>query len=219
MGTRNLTCVVKDGKYCVAQYGQWDGYPEGQGAITCDFIITQLQTEEGLAKFKQRIDSVVEISAADLKSLWVSVGADLNSNIVNMTVSDRFEKNWPWLNRDCGANILQRIMDRQGIQISLDINFAADSLFCEWAWLINLDDETLEVFRGHNMEPLPDDARFKYLEKLPRKEDDEYYPIKLWQKIPLAEITDKTIEGLEAIRQGPQLTKAKDDNDKDDLLS
>jgi len=28
MGTRNLTCVMKDGQYKVAQYGQWDGYPE-----------------------------------------------------------------------------------------------------------------------------------------------------------------------------------------------
>lgn len=26
MGTRNLTVVYIDGKYKVAQYGQWDGY-------------------------------------------------------------------------------------------------------------------------------------------------------------------------------------------------
>lgn len=31
MGTRNLTAVYLDGQYKVAQYGQWDGYPEGQG--------------------------------------------------------------------------------------------------------------------------------------------------------------------------------------------
>lgn len=38
MGTRNLTCVVVDGEMKVAQYGQWDGYPEGQGATCCEFI-------------------------------------------------------------------------------------------------------------------------------------------------------------------------------------
>lgn len=32
MGTRNLTAVYIDGEYKVAQYGQWDGYPEGPGA-------------------------------------------------------------------------------------------------------------------------------------------------------------------------------------------
>ena len=31
MGTRNLTIVYYDGDYRVAQYGQWDGYPEGAG--------------------------------------------------------------------------------------------------------------------------------------------------------------------------------------------
>ena len=32
MGTRHLIGVIKDGAYRVAQYGQWDGYPEGVGA-------------------------------------------------------------------------------------------------------------------------------------------------------------------------------------------
>jgi hypothetical protein len=39
MGTRNLTKVIdKDGITRVAQYGQWDGYPEGQGKSMLDFI-------------------------------------------------------------------------------------------------------------------------------------------------------------------------------------
>lgn len=33
MGTRNLTAVYLDGQYKVAQYGQWDGYPEGRGGL------------------------------------------------------------------------------------------------------------------------------------------------------------------------------------------
>lgn len=31
MGTRHLICIFYKGKWVVAQYGQWDGYPEGQG--------------------------------------------------------------------------------------------------------------------------------------------------------------------------------------------
>ena len=39
MGTRNLTIVRnKEGIIRVAQYGQWDGYPEGQGITALNFI-------------------------------------------------------------------------------------------------------------------------------------------------------------------------------------
>jgi len=38
MGTRNLTCVVSGGKYIIAQYGQWDGYPSGQGVTALEFL-------------------------------------------------------------------------------------------------------------------------------------------------------------------------------------
>ncbi len=37
-GTRNLTCVVVGGEYKVAQYGQWDGYPSGQGLTALNFL-------------------------------------------------------------------------------------------------------------------------------------------------------------------------------------
>ena len=41
MGTRNLTVVYHGGKHVVAQYGQWDGYPEGQGITCLDFLHRQ----------------------------------------------------------------------------------------------------------------------------------------------------------------------------------
>ena len=31
MGARNLTCIVDKGKYIVAKYCQWDGYPSENG--------------------------------------------------------------------------------------------------------------------------------------------------------------------------------------------
>lgn len=38
MGTRNLTMVYSNGEYKVAQYGQWDGYPEGLGSQLLKYL-------------------------------------------------------------------------------------------------------------------------------------------------------------------------------------
>ena len=38
MGTRNLTIVHSNGEYKVAQYGQWDGYPEGLGCQLLKYL-------------------------------------------------------------------------------------------------------------------------------------------------------------------------------------
>ena len=39
MGTRNLTTVIKNSETKVAQYGQWDGYPGGQGLTALKFLL------------------------------------------------------------------------------------------------------------------------------------------------------------------------------------
>lgn len=42
MGTRSLICVFKDGEYKVAQYSQWDGYPEGHGIGVLKFLTKEM---------------------------------------------------------------------------------------------------------------------------------------------------------------------------------
>lgn len=40
MGTRHLIAVCIDGKYPIAQYGQFDGYPEGAGVDILNILRT-----------------------------------------------------------------------------------------------------------------------------------------------------------------------------------
>ena len=72
-----------------------------------------------------------------------------------------------------------------------NINFAADSLCCEWAYVIDLDKRTFEVYEGFNQEPLTEDDRFFFLEEKSNKEhrgEDQYHPVKLVKSWSLDEL-------------------------------
>lgn len=38
--------------------------------------------------------------------------------------------------------------------------FADDSLFCEWAYVLDMDNDTLEIYKGFNKKPLDASERF-----------------------------------------------------------
>ncbi|KAI5238362.1 hypothetical protein E4T43_07446 [Aureobasidium subglaciale] len=52
MGTRNLTIVYYKGRYRIAQYGRWDGCPDGQGLTILHF----LKDPANIAKLQEVLD-------------------------------------------------------------------------------------------------------------------------------------------------------------------
>ena len=173
MGTRNLTIVKHNGKYKVAQYGQWDGYPSGQGVTVLEFAWT-LSRINSLLEFTHKVDAVEEASSEYI--------ADIEKRVQQGRLKD-WEKAYPELSRDTCAKILKMIMESPaGLKLRNDIEFAADSLFCEWAYVIDLDEGTLEAFVGFNKLPLKPDDRFFFFFFKRRVDyiDEDYYPVKLF---------------------------------------
>ena len=185
MGTRNLTCIKKNGTYVLAKYCQWDGYYGGQGHIIVNF----LRTPGNIEKLRERADDLAFISEEDLKKKWISVGADPESNWVSMDVASAFGNNWPELSRDTGGEILEQICKTEGtFQTIDDLSFAADSLFCEFAYVIDFDDNTFSWYEGFNNSPLPETERFYFLQTDdPRTDtrDTPYYPVRMRGSVPL----------------------------------
>jgi len=59
MGTRNLICVFYKGHFVVAQYGSYDGYPDGQGIAVVKF----LRRPGNIQRLKDRLEHTYEQSS------------------------------------------------------------------------------------------------------------------------------------------------------------
>lgn len=180
MGTRNLTMVISNGETKVAQYGQWDGYPEGQGQTILKFLLSL--DKEGFEKFKERVNQL----------RWHTKEEEAKMEAMS---SEEWLEKYPYLSRDVGGKILEAIFYNKitvgsqflgnAREISVNVesltnseDFAEDSLFCEWAYVIDLDKNTFEVYEGFNKEPLAETERF-YRKFFKLTEEDKYYPVRL----------------------------------------
>lgn len=171
MGTRHLIAVQLDGEYKIAQYGQWDGYPEGQGMTTLHFLRSMDED-----KFKSALRNSSFISDDELMALWKQYGAD-DDGMVSLSDADRMKKDHPEYSRDTSADILQMVQEHpEGMKLHNQIGFAANGLFCEWDWVIDLDKRTFEGYRGFGSEPLTEQDRFYFLRDL---EQNGYGGVKL----------------------------------------
>ncbi len=197
MGTRNLTMVISNKETKVAQYGQFDGYPEGQG-----FTILKFLRRVNLEKFKKRVNELRFSTDEDIKEIndyLASIG--VKTDWLDTEQAEKYNKKYGWLSRETAGLILPLIMGnsiresnfttgkytKKSYKVRFlqdNSNFAADSLFCEWAYVIDLDNGTFEVYKGFNKKPLGKNQRFRYMQDLNlhlRKGElkpADYYPVR-----------------------------------------
>jgi len=62
-------------------------------------------------------------------------------------------------------------------------DFMSDSLFCEWAYIINLDTEMLEIYKGLNKSANGNGRYADFKDK-----DSEYYGVDLLTELPLKDV-------------------------------
>lgn len=169
MGTRNLTMVKRNGEYKVAQYGQWDGYPSGQGFNTVKFLT---QPHFIYNSFIDKIDKLNHWTEKEIE--------EIDEKIESGQLKDWSVKH-PELSRDLGSDIFDLIYKGKITKVNLRTDFASDGLWCEWGWCINIDNNSLDCFKG-GKKPLSEDQPFYYLQK--ENSNDGYYPIELICSIP-----------------------------------
>lgn len=180
MGTRHLICVVNDGDYRIAQYGQWDGYPEGQGASILAFLKSPMAEQ-----LKKNLGNCTWLTNDEHEKLWEEFGVDSKQEWIDYDVYKDFCTKHPQLSRDTGAKILGMVAGSTGeIKLQNSLDFSQDSLFCEWAYVIDFDKNTFEVYQGMNMSPLDESERFYAADQ--KEDENGMYPVKLLKSFDLS---------------------------------
>lgn len=141
MGTRHLISVVVDGTTKIAQYGQWDGYPEGQGTAIATFL-----QAVNLDKFTDAVRQTRFMTDDEHKAITSKFSSD---GWMTMEESDNFELRYPELHRNTGSDILSLVLFAGKRNLVDNSDFVDDTLFCEFAYVINLDDKTVKVIWGY----------------------------------------------------------------------
>lgn len=156
MGTRHLIAVYQNGVHKIAQYGQWDGYPSGQGKDVLTFL--------------QDAGKVDMLKNYRLKRCRFLTDAEIEK----ISKEQNPVESRPQLSRNMGADILNLAATVDGLYLVDSIGFAADSLFCEWAYVVDFDTNEFEIYKGFNTTPAI--GRFK---DLPCEPGSEYTPVTL----------------------------------------
>lgn len=167
MGTRGSIGVIYQEEY-KATYNHSDSYPSGLGEEAVEFV-NKVIKENGWERFKKKIQKVVMITE-DKKPTPRQV--EKYKKFANTSVSSGNLEEWYVLLREVqGVGFLQEIYKGSLNHLLDDGEFIKHSLFCEWAYIINLDTMKLEVYKGFQKSPDPKNI-------FGQEENSGYYPCK-----------------------------------------
>lgn len=185
MGTRGAFGYRIDGVDKIT-YNPCDSYPGGLGGNVAADLSDVLR--DG------RWDELVtKVRALELVDEDAPVSAEQRAQFAYLTSSNVGDgQSW--------YNVLRKAQPSEGgIWPMLDVGvmidsytFLANSLFCEWAYVVDLDDHVLEIYKGFVDKSADRTHLGRYVEGLAIAEDAEYMPVGLLLTVPL------TVEALDA---------------------
>lgn len=188
MGTRGTCGFRLDGKDYLS-YNHSDSYPSGLGE-TIDRDVRALMRKGGIKGMKEAVrklkmvDDRGEVSESEIQTL-----AKHGINPSECGQSPGKSLTWYSLIRDLQGELKKTLEVGYMVDYS---GFMLDSLFCEWGYIVNLDDETLEVYKGFQ-ESKHDKGRYA----TDKPNDGGYYPCALVKTFKLSKLPVKWYNKIE----------------------
>lgn len=179
MGTRgSLGFIVEDKEYL--NYNHFDSYPDGLGQTVLEFI-TEINKENGWEQFKENAKNVVHLKGNRVTDTTIQ---EKYRKYSNLSVSEKTLEDPYCLFREIQDSWMYEIYKGELQHFFFDNNFIKDSLFCEYAYIINLDTMKLEFYDGFQKKVQKNN---RFGEKANK---DGYYPSRLVGVFNLEDIRD-----------------------------
>ena len=184
MSTRGLYGIRKNGKDKLT-YNHADSYPDCLGRM-----MAKLCDDNTIVELTRLYD-LIEMIDTDIPPTQEQIKICKDNGYAFFEVATGREDDWYCLLHNLQGNIYafnKAIEKNQYLFMSDDSDFIKDSLWCEYAYIINLDTETLEFYKGFQKKP---QNKNRYGSEQNRS---GYYPCALCLDIPLSFIKKHGIE-------------------------
>lgn len=190
MSTRGLYGIRK-GNVDKCTYNHYDSYPSGLGRDILQFCATH--SEQQISD----LYNLIELFNTNVPPTAEQKNMCKLNGYVNLNVGSQSDSDWYCLLRE-----LQGYIDawdkalKQNAKLPMEdsIDFIKDSLFCEYAYIINLDTHVLELWKGFQEKPNPSN---RYGFDISSQGDNyTYYPCNLIWEIKLSDINLQNIDNI-----------------------
>ena len=174
-----------DNEYKVT-YNHYDSNPDGLGEDVVNFVKEVIKTRGGLNKLKRNVSKLKLVRSGVPAS---KTNQKKYKRYANMDVSTRKITEWYVLLRN--AQGIDGIRDIYNGKLDIMINslsFLRDSDFCEYAYIINLDENRLEFYEGGSKTPQLNSPLKLPQCPHPRKTSGDWYPVRFKGSCPLNRI-------------------------------
>jgi len=144
MGTRHITRVIdKTGNTVVSNYGQWDGYPMGQGLYT---MMMMAEDSSLLTRLETNLNGINTVTTdEELHDIYQKHGFTISeTGFISIEESEERFKVLPELHRDTGSTILKLIADKPNINLLYTDDENINS-WCEYINTIDFQKNTFDI--------------------------------------------------------------------------
>jgi len=196
MGTAGSVGFIYKDKESLS-YNHFDSYPDGLGRDVLE-LISKVNKEYGWKEFKQNASQLNNIEVKEITDLELIEKYKKYSDLD--VSSKKFSDPYCLFRKIQGSQWIYEVYEGNLQDYKLDNKFIHNSLFCEYAYIINIDSMKLEFYSGFQKIPQIGN-RFGI-----DKNTDGYYPCRLVCVFSLYDIFDSVdvyniIEKMEEISE------------------